>query len=160
VISRRSAILALLCAAPLAAQSKLQPVTEASYGSIVKAGAGRVTLVNFWATWCVPCRKEMPLLAQMNGRLAAKGFRLVTISGDDPSEEKAAIEFLTKSGLTTAGAYLRTAKDEDAFIRAVEPKWNGALPALLLYDRKGKLLKSYFGETPLATVEAEIKKLL
>ena len=42
----------------------------------------------------------------------------------------------------------------------VDPKWSGALPALFLYDRKGKLVKSFFGETPLATVEAEINKLL
>jgi thiol-disulfide isomerase/thioredoxin len=159
-MTRVTAILvaALVCGAA-SAQSKLRTVDEAGYPAVLKSSAGSVTLVSFWATWCVPCRKEMPLLARMNRRLAAKGLRLVTISADDPAEERAAIEFLKDSGVSGA-AYLRAAKDEDKFVRMVDPKWSGALPALFLYDRKGKLVKSFFGETPLATVEAEIQKLL
>jgi len=52
------------------------------------------------------------------------------------------------------------AKDDDKFINSVDPKWSGALPALFLYDRQGKLVKSFIGETELAVIEAAIRKIL
>ena len=155
---RRVAI-ALLGAAAVWGQQKLAPVDESGYRALLKSNAGKVTLVDFWATWCAPCRKEIPLLAQLDGRLRGKGFQLVTISADEPEQERAAVDFLKKSGIG-GPAYLRHAKDDDAFIRAVDPKWSGALPAMFLYDRQGKLVKSFSGETNVAALEAAIRKLL
>ena len=154
----RCAILALL-AASIGAQQKLSPVDEAGYRAILKSNTGTVLLVDFWATWCAPCRQEMPLLSRLESRLKDKRFRLVTISADEPEQEPAAVEFLKKSGVTGA-AYLRRAKDDDKFINSVDAKWSGALPALFLYDRQGKLVKSFVGETELSVIEAAIRKIL
>ena len=154
----RCAILALL-AASIGAQQKLSPVDEAGYRAILKSNTGTVLLVDFWATWCAPCRQEMPLLSRLDSRLGDKRFRLVTISADEPEQEPAAVEFLKKSGVTGA-AYLRRAKDDDKFINSVDAKWSGALPALFLYDRQGKLVKSFVGETELSVIEAAIRKIL
>ena len=154
----RCAILALL-AATIGAQQKLSPVDEAGYRAILKSNTGTVLLVDFWATWCAPCRQEMPLLSRLDGRLRDKRFRLVTISADEPEQEAAAVEFLKKSGVSGA-AYLRRAKDDDKFINSVDAKWSGALPALFLYDRQGKLVKSFVGETELSVIEAAIRKIL
>ena len=154
----RCAILALL-AASIGAQQKLSPVDEAGYRAILKSNTGTVLLVDFWATWCAPCRQEMPLLSRLDSRLKDKRFRLVTISADEPEQEPAAVEFLKKSGVTGA-AYLRRAKDDDKFINSVDAKWSGALPALFLYDRQGKLVKSFVGETELSVIEAAIRKIL
>src|SRR4051812_8263762 len=155
---RRWAVLALLAAA-LSGQQKLAPVDEAGYRTILKSNAGSVTLVDFWATWCAPCRQEMPLMAKLDSRLRDKRFRLVTISADDPEQEPAAVEFLKKSGISGT-AYLRRAKDDDKFIASVDAKWSGALPALFLYDRQGKLVRSFVGETEMAVIEAAIRKIL
>ncbi len=154
----RCAILALL-AATTGAQQKLSPVDEAGYRAILKSNTGTVLLVDFWATWCAPCRQEMPLLSRLESRLKDKRFRLVTISADEPEQEPAAVEFLKKSGVTGA-AYLRRAKDDDKFINSVDAKWSGALPALFLYDRQGTLVKSFVGETELSVIEAAIRKTL
>ena len=154
----RCAILALL-AASIGAQQKLSPVDEAGYRAILKSNTGTVLLVDFWATWCAPCRQEMPLLSRLESRLKDKLFRLVTISADEPEQEPAAVEFLKKSGVTGA-AYLRRAKDDDKFINSVDAKWSGALPALFLYDRQGTLVKSFVGETELSVIEAAIRKIL
>jgi thiol-disulfide isomerase/thioredoxin len=140
-------------------QRKLSRIDETGYRELLKSMAGNVVLVDFWATWCAPCREEMPLLAKLDGKLRDQGFRLVTISADEPEHERAAVEFVKKSGIT-GPAYLRRAKDDDKFINSIDPKWSGALPALFLYDRQGEAVKSYIGEADLAAIEAAIRKIL
>lgn len=149
------AALGTLAAPPV----KLTPVDEAGYLKQVGARKGKVLLVNFWATWCEPCRKEMPELARMQSALRARGFELVTISADEPEDEKAAIAFLVKAGIPDP-AYLKRVKNDDRFINSIDAKWSGALPALVLYDKAGRKVKTWVGESDLKAVEAEIKKLL
>lgn len=155
----RLSILSLVAAA-VWGQQKFSPVDEVGYRGILKSNAGSVVLIDFWATWCAPCRQEMPLLAKLDAQLRDKRFRLVTISADEPDQEAAALAFLKKSGLVPNAVYIKHAKDDDKFIGAIDPKWSGALPALFLYNRQGKLVKSFVGETDMATVEAAIRKVL
>jgi thiol-disulfide isomerase/thioredoxin len=137
----------------------LKPVNEATYPKMVASAKGKVVLVNFWATYCVPCRKEMPALVALHQRLGAKGFLFITVSADEIEQEKDAAAFLDKTKVA-APFYIKRAKDDDAFINALDPKWSGALPASYLYDRQGKKVKSYFGEVNLKQLEADILKLL
>ena len=154
----RLTALAVLLAVALSA-APLRPVDEAGYQKVVAAGKGQVVLVNFWATYCAPCRKEMPALAALAKRLGPKGLRLVVISADEPEQEKAAQAFIDKQAIP-GGSYIRKAKDDDAFIRAIDAKWSGALPATFLYDRTGKKVKSYIGELDVSELERAIAKLL
>ncbi len=153
----KSRILLILIAGSLFA-ADLKPVGEATYPKMVAASKGKVVLVNFWATYCVPCRKEMPALVAMQQRLAAKGFLLVTVSADEPEQEKDAAAFLDKMK-APAPVYIKRAKDDDKFINSLDPKWSGALPASFLYDRQGRKVKSYFGELNLKQLEADVVKL-
>jgi hypothetical protein len=57
-------------------------------------------------------------------------------------------------------AYIEQAADDDRFIDAIDPKWGGALPALFLYDRAGHKVRSFIGETDMATLERAVLKLL
>lgn len=147
------ALTAVLTAAPLV------PMDEAGYQKIVAAHKGKVLLINFWATWCEPCRAEMPALVKMEARLKAKGFAFVTVSADEAEDEPMARNFLAKAGVTGA-AYLKKVKNDDKFISGLDPKWSGALPAIFLYDKTGKRVKFVQGETDLKKLEAEITKLL
>jgi thiol-disulfide isomerase/thioredoxin len=155
---RRAAALALLLTAWLGA-APLRPLDEGGYRQVLSGNKGHVVLVNFWATYCKPCRAEMPALAALAKRLQAKGFRLVVISADEPEQEKAAQAFIEKQALT-GPTYLRKALDDDAFIRAIDSKWSGALPASFLYDRSGKKVKSFVGEIEISELEREIGKVL
>jgi len=141
------------------AQPKLAPVDEAAYPKLVAAQKGKVVLVDFWATWCKPCRAEMPELVKLDQKLRARGFVLVTVSADEPEQEAAAAKLLKENNLS-GRAYLKTPVDDDKFIDSIDPKWGGALPALFLYDRTGKKVRSFIGETPIKDVEAAIEKLL
>ncbi len=145
-----------MTAALLLAAISLMPLNESSYKTLVAKEKGQVVLVNFWATWCGPCREEMPQLVAMQMRL---NFRLLTVSVDEPEQNVAAVAFLTRTGVS-APAYRKQTDNDDAFIAAIEPKWSGAVPALFLYSRAGKLIRSYTGEPDLKQLEAELKKLL
>jgi len=144
----------------LAGQTKRVPIDQASYPKVIAGHSGKVVLANFWATWCVPCRKEMPQLVQLSRKLAARGFDLVMISADEAEQQGAAIKVL-QDNRAEGPTYLLKTADNDKFYPAVDAKWSsGELPALFLYDRSGKRVRSFFGETSIADLEAAITKLL
>ena len=152
-------LIAFLGLALLAAETPLVKVNEVLYPKLIAERKGKVVLVDFWATWCVPCRKEMPLVAKLQAKLKAKGFVVLTISSDELDNEPAARAYLKEAGITAAG-YIKAPKDDDAFIRQIDPKWGGELPALVLYDKTGKKVKVWKGETAIAEIEAAVTKLL
>ncbi|MBS1829396.1 MAG: TlpA family protein disulfide reductase [Acidobacteria bacterium] len=148
-----------LLGAALALPAGMNPVTEASYAKLVASQKGKVVLVNFWATYCVPCRAEMPSLVKLQQKYGPKGLLLLTISADEPEDEAKALQFLTTVKVP-GPHYLRKTANEDNFIRAVDPKWSGALPLSLVYDKAGNKVKVLVGEADLKALETLIQKLL
>jgi thiol-disulfide isomerase/thioredoxin len=145
----------LLAAAP----AGLDPLDEPGYRKLIEAQRGSVVLVNFWATWCEPCRQEMPALAAMARKWKGPGLVVITVSADEPEQEAAARKFLEESGMPPP-AYIKHAASDEDFINAVDSKWSGALPALFLYDRQGRKAASLIGENEPADIEAAIRKLM
>lgn len=149
----------LLLALPAGAGDVLTPVDETGFGKVLTSHRGKVVLANFWATWCEPCRHEMPLLVELEKKWRSRGFVLLTVSADEPEQETDALAFLRKSGVRLP-AYIKHAKDNEEFINSVDKSWSGALPALFLYGRDGRKVASFVGETELPDIEAAIRKLL
>jgi thiol-disulfide isomerase/thioredoxin len=158
--SLRNGLLAALLLPLMAAAQNLVPVDEAGYQKLIQSQKGSVVLVDFWATYCKPCRAELPQLVKLTEKLKAKGLKLVTVSADEPEAEATAKKFLTDTGAASLPAYIRRAKDDDKFADAIDPKWQGVLPALFIYDRTGKKARSFVGESPISDIEAAIQKLL
>jgi thiol-disulfide isomerase/thioredoxin len=150
-----------LLAAPFCrgAQPALPTVDEAGFRKLVNSSRGKVLLVDFWATWCAPCRAEMPQLVKLAARLAPRVFQLITISADDAEKDATAADFLKTYGAPTP-AYRKQAEDDDKFINSIDPKWGGALPALFLFDKTGRKVQSFIGEVSMQEVEAAVGKLL
>jgi thiol-disulfide isomerase/thioredoxin len=159
-VTRTLLLCSVLCvAAAILSAQKLPPIDDAAYAKTVAAHKGKVVLVEFWATWCVPCREEMPELIKLEAKLRARGLDVVMISVDDPSDEAKAAKVLKDTGMPVPG-FLRKTDDDDKFCVAVDPAWSsGAVPAIFIYNRAGKRAKSFIGSTSMKVVEAELQKL-
>src|SRR5260370_29047164 len=141
------------------ALAALVNVDEAGFQKLVDSHKGKVVLYDFWATWCEPCRAEIPKLVRLDAKLRSQGFELVTISADEP-EQAADAEKVIKQFGVRGPLYRKQADSDDHFIVSVDSKCSGALPALFLYDKSGKKVRSFIGETDMATVESAIRKVL
>ena len=111
-----------------------------SAGSEVKLSKwqGRVVLLNLWATWCAPCRKEMPTLNDVQKQLGSKDFEVVALSVDSKGLEASAA-FLKETGADSLGLYI----DETATsLNALQAL---GLPVTLLMDRKGREIGRLLG---------------
>jgi len=137
------------------AEDGLKAVREGS------AKAGRVLLVNFWATWCVPCREEFPDLVKIREHYPAEHLDLVLVSLDDLSEiEKDVPQFLTQMKAGGMPSYLLNANDPDAAINLFDPEWRGELPATFVYDLAGGLAYKHRGRIKPQEVRAAIDRAL
>jgi len=128
------------------------PGNEAALDRVIHAEKGRVVILNFWATWCLPRRTEIPLLQHVADKSAARGVVLILVSANEPDQEPSARRFLNRAHVTRR-AYIKKAGDDQRFIDSVHPKWSGALPATFVYDRAGKRITSYLVELPLRELE-------
>jgi len=117
-------------------------------------------LVNFWATWCDPCREEFPDLVRLEKQYRAHGLDFTAVSLDDLSEIKTSVPQFLRQMRVTVPTYLLNVSDPDTAIHQVDPAWSGALPATFLYDSQGKLVYKRLGRIKLPELTAEIEKLL
>jgi peroxiredoxin len=114
---------------------------------------GRVVLVNFWATWCGPCRQEMPLLNQLHQKYQGSGFTLLGINVDDDSRK--AISLANQLGVS-----FPVLLDGDKIVSKLYDL--RSMPSTLLIDRDGKLRYLHQGYQAgyEALYEKQIRELL
>lgn len=124
------------------------------------AAQARPLLVNFWATWCDPCREEMPDLVKIDTEFRPRGLDFILVSADDISEIKTGVPaFLSKMNAAMP-AYLLSTPDVEAAMGLVDPTWGGELPATFLLDREGKVVFKHFGRVKLAELRPALEKAL
>lgn len=111
---------------------------------------GSVVLVNFWATWCEPCRQELPQLQQLYERHSNDGLVVLGISDEEPGKAQ---QYLEERGIGYPSLH-------DAAGTVMQSYQIGAIPTSLIIGRDGQLLQRMEGYTPTGSFERALRPLL
>ncbi len=162
----------LILSAPVFAQTKTgsvaEPVQKASKRvteiDIAKLGPllkpkGRPLLINFWATWCDPCREEFPDLVKIDAAYKGK-IDVITISLDDLADIDGDVPKFLAEMKAEMPAYLLHTPDESAAIKLVSKDWAGNLPLTVLIDASGNIAYQRNGKLRIETVKENLDRVL
>lgn len=120
----------------------------------LKQWQGKITVVNFWASWCSPCREEMPDLSSLYQDYEKQGLVVLGIAMDD-------VEKIREFSQKTSVSYPLLAADEKARELSIDlGNDKGAVPYTVIIDRNGKIIKTYIGRINRGLIEPVIKSLI
>lgn len=114
----------------------LRPGGADELADLLAKHRGRVVLVDFWATWCVPCVKQFPHTVALHRVLASRGLSVVAVSMDDPEDRKKVLAFLSLQQAPFDHLLSKDGSSQDGFATF---DLSGELPCYRIYDRDGAL---------------------
>jgi thiol-disulfide isomerase/thioredoxin len=129
-----------------------------SFQHLLEKQNDTVYVVNFWATWCAPCVKELPFFEKINSEYKNKKVKILLVSLDmNKQVETSLLPFIKKKNLQSEVVHLHD-PDADSWIAKVDPSWTGALPATVIYSKdKRKFFEQSF---TYESLENEIKQFI
>ena len=146
ICSVASAILLLAIGTANAQEGGSKPstdvkLTDVKYQGLVdalKAAKGNVVVVDVWATYCIPCKREFPSFVKLHEKLGKDGVVCISVSVDEKDNREAALKYLQKQNATMANYWL----DENPEIWG--KKWNvKAVPVVFVFDKEGKPARKF-----------------
>ena len=115
-----------------------EKITSYNYNSLaplLHKSDDTIYVINFWATWCKPCVKELPAFEKLQAMYKSKKVKVILISLDFPNQvESRLIPFIKKKNLQSKVILLND-PDQDIWIPKISEKWSGAIPATLIYNK-------------------------
>ena len=139
-------------------QPRVTQADDAGIKQLLKPN-GKPLLVNFWATWCVPCREEFPDLVKIDAEFNGK-IDFITISLDFVEEINTGVPKFLSQMKAEMPTYLLTSADENTLISSIDKDWSGGLPFTILYNEKGEITYLRQGKVKHETLKSEIEKTL
>lgn len=138
--------------------SEIKTVNYAGLKPYLERNDDKTYIVNFWATWCAPCVKELPYFEKIKQEYASENVEVLLVSLDFPKQvEKKLIPFINRKKLQSDVILLNDI-DENVWIKAIDSTWSGALPATLIYTKNTR--KFYEQSFDYNTLETELKTFL
>lgn len=127
---------------------KVEVIKMPQLQEIIEGESDQIKVINFWASWCGPCVKELPYFDEISENALVD---VTLVSLDFPQDVKKAETILKKKNIATPSFLL----DEKNYIDQIDTSWSGAIPATLIVDNKGN---RYFSEK--AFSKDELVKLI
>ena len=151
-------------AQPAFAQAAKTPdpsiIDLAGYQQILAKYRGKPLVVNFWATWCEPCRDEYPLIVELAAEFKAQGVSVVGINMDDDSDMNLVRRFIARTQPHFPNYRQKPGIDLDVFYQGVNPAWKGTMPQTVFYNRDGRIGGYFLGTRPRPVFEQAFRDLL
>ena len=126
---------------PVVAEITVPTVDRAGLNEVLAKHKGKIVLVDYWATWCAPCRKKFPHTVALAKEHKADGLAVIGVSLDDEDAHEDVVKFLGEQQATFDNLRSKTGASDESFESFEIP--NGALPCLRLFGRDGQVLKTF-----------------
>jgi thiol-disulfide isomerase/thioredoxin len=137
-----------------------QVIDLAGYQQLLTKYRGKPLVVNFWATWCEPCRDEYPLIVELAAEFKSQGVSVIGINMDDDSDMNLVRRFIARTQPHFPNFRQKPGIDLDAFYHGVNPGWNGTMPQTVFYTRDGRISQYFLGTRPRPVFEQAFRDLL
>src|SRR5271167_2308016 len=132
-----------------AAGSADPPLIDLSgYQQVLAKYHGKPLVVNFWATWCEPCRDEYPMIVELAKQFRPQGVEVVGVDMDDDSDMNLVRRFIVRMQPSFPNYRQKTGIDLDKFYDGVNPKWKGTMPQTMFYGKDGNVVGFFLGSRP------------
>ena len=118
----------------------------------------KVHVVNFWATWCAPCVKELPYFETINQNYKSEGVEVLLVSLDFPSKYDTNLKPFIKKRQLRSKVVAFDDKNQNRWIPAINEDWSGAIPATIIYNKERR--QFYEKSFTLEELETELKQFL
>jgi thiol-disulfide isomerase/thioredoxin len=135
-------------------------VDAARLEALLKRDNAKPLLVNYWATWCEPCREEFPDLVKIDADYGPRGLDFIAVTLDDLADIKTGVPKFLRQMKAQMPVYLLNLSDPEPAIKLVDPAWSGALPATFLYNAKGEIVYKSLGRVKADELRAALDKVL
>jgi thiol-disulfide isomerase/thioredoxin len=115
-------------------------------------------VINFWATWCKPCVKELPAFEKINEKYAGEKVQVVLVSLDFPNQlETRLIPFIKKHNIRSKVVFLSDGNANE-WIPKVNAEWSGSIPATIIYNKNNRKFRE--GAYTYSELEKELASFL
>ena len=147
-------------AKPPAPPTVVSPIDTDALKGLLSQQRQKPLLVNFWATFCDPCRDEFPDLVKIDKDYGSQSLEFFTVSLDDMSDINTEVPKFLDTMKAKMPAYLLNVNDPEPAINAVDKMWRGDLPATFLYNEKGEVVYKHIGRVNIAELREAIDKVV
>jgi thiol-disulfide isomerase/thioredoxin len=155
---RVTVVLLGLLAVPAFAAPPAKPIVAGELRSILDAEKGRVVVLAVWATWCVPCLREIPELLALQSSMSRSGVRLVGVAVDEPTPGAAGVEAFRRKHFPDFPTYARAGAEIDELVSVVDPAWNEVVPTTYVLDRSGRVAERLQGRKTPQELRAAVER--